>query len=141
MSRKGAAKLNCALQKFKNVSKHARRLPRAGKMWDNRPWDKAGRKPGKEMMLRTSIVAIALLVAAAASTQAQQLPPQPPPVSGQPGQGNAEERAACRPDVTKLCQTQLEVNPNDVLGILGCLQANRSKLSHACEEVLASHGQ
>jgi hypothetical protein len=93
------------------------------------------------MMLRTWILAIALAFAAAASAQAQQLPPQPPPVSGQAGQGNSQERAACRPDVTKFCQTQLEVNPNDVLGILGCLQANRSKLSHACEEVLASHGQ
>ena len=51
------------------------------------------------------------------------------------------KRAACHPDVTKFCQTQLEVNPQDVLGILGCLQANRSKISNACQQVLASHGQ
>jgi hypothetical protein len=35
----------------------------------------------------------------------------------------------------------LQVNPNDVLGILGCLQQNRPKISAACREVLASHGQ
>jgi hypothetical protein len=32
-------------------------------------------------------------------------------------------------------------NPNDTLGILGCLQANRPKISRACQQVLASHGQ
>ncbi len=57
------------------------------------------------------------------------------------GHGNPQERAACHPDVTKFCQTQLEVNPQDVLGILGCLQANRPKISSACQQVLASHGQ
>ena len=57
------------------------------------------------------------------------------------GQGNEQERAACHPDVTKYCQVQLQVNPNDVLGILGCLQANRPKISKACQTVLASHGQ
>jgi hypothetical protein len=36
---------------------------------------------------------------------------------------------------------QLQVNPNDVLGILGCLQANRGKISKTCQTVLASHGQ
>jgi len=50
-------------------------------------------------------------------------------------------RAACHPDVTRFCQTQLQVNPNDTLGILGCLQANRLKISRACQQVLASHGQ
>jgi hypothetical protein len=35
----------------------------------------------------------------------------------------------------------LQVNPNDTLGILGCLQANRPKISRACQQVLASHGQ
>ena len=45
------------------------------------------------------------------------LPPQPPPVQNGMGQGNDQERAACHPDVTKYCQVQLQVNPNDVLGI------------------------
>ena len=94
-------------------------------------------------MLRVSILPIALALAAGTAAHAQQLPPQPPPVSGPMGmgEGNPQERAACHPDVTKFCQTQLEVNPQDVLGILGCLQANRTKISNACEQVLASHGQ
>jgi hypothetical protein len=92
-------------------------------------------------MLRVSILSIALALAAGAAAHAQNFPPQPAPVKGQLGQGDPQERAACHPDVTKFCQTQLEVNPQDVLGILGCLQANRQKISHACEQVLASHGQ
>jgi len=54
---------------------------------------------------------------------------------------NDQERAACHPDVSRFCQTQLQINPNDVLGILGCLQANRPKISRACQQVLANHGQ
>lgn len=84
---------------------------------------------------------LAALLAAGAAASAQNLPPQPPPVSGGINSGNDQERAACHPDVTKYCQTQLQVNPNDVLGILGCLQANRSKISKPCQTVLASHGQ
>lgn len=91
-------------------------------------------------MFRVSILAIALALATGSVACAQTLPAQPPPVKGM-GEGNPQERAACRPDVTKFCQTQLEVNPQDVLGILGCLQANRSKISSACQQVLASHGQ
>jgi hypothetical protein len=86
---------------------------------------------------------LAALFAALTTTYAQNLPAQPPPVANPMGmgQGNDEERAACHPDVTKFCQVQLQVNPNDVLGILGCLQANRPKISKACQTVLASHGQ
>ena len=86
-------------------------------------------------MIRISVLSFAIVFAAAAA--AQTLPPQQPPV----GQGNEKERAACHPDVTKFCQTQLQINPNDTLGILGCLQAHRPKISHACQQVLASHGQ
>jgi hypothetical protein len=94
------------------------------------------------IMLRVSILTLALALAAGTPAFAQQLPPQPPPVKGMSmGDGNPQERAACHPDVSKFCQTQLEVNPQDVLGILGCLQANRSKISSACQQVLASHGQ
>jgi hypothetical protein len=39
------------------------------------------------------------------------------------------------------CQTQLQINPNDLLVILGCLKANRPKISRACQQVLANHGQ
>jgi hypothetical protein len=88
-------------------------------------------------MIRTSLVSIALALGLS-SAFAQQLPPQPPPVQSQ---GNERERTACHPDVTRFCQTQLQVNPNDTLGILGCLQANRARISRACQQVLASHGQ
>jgi hypothetical protein len=94
-------------------------------------------------MFRIPVLMIAFMLAGAAIANAQQMPPQPPAVDSPLGlgQGNPQERAACHPDVTRYCQTQLEVNPNDVLGILGCLQANRPKISRACQEVLASHGQ
>lgn len=92
-------------------------------------------------MVRISILAIAFALAATAAARAQQLPPQPPPVASPLGQGNPQERAACHPDVIRYCQTQVDANPDDVLGILGCLQANRPSISRACQEVLASHGQ
>jgi hypothetical protein len=92
-------------------------------------------------MFRISVMTLALTLVTAAIASAQQMPPQPAPVPSPLGQGNAEERTSCHPDVTKFCQVQLQVNPNDVLGILGCLQANRTKISHACQQVLASHGQ
>lgn len=92
-------------------------------------------------MSRISGLIVALSLAASVAASAQTLPPQPPPVKGGMGEGNEQERAACHPDVTKFCQVQLQVNPNDVLGILGCLQANRSKISRACQTVLAAHGQ
>lgn len=96
-------------------------------------------------MSRKSALIVASLLAAlvtGSTVSAQTLPPQPAPVQGMGGgQGNEQERAACHPDVTKYCQVQLQVNPNDVLGILGCLQANRTKISKACQTVLASHGQ
>jgi hypothetical protein len=96
-------------------------------------------------MFRKSVLIVAFSVAAplaaGMSAYSQNLPPQPPPVANPMGQGNEQERAACHPDVTKFCQVQLQVNPNDVLGILGCLQSNRSKISPGCQKVLASHGQ
>lgn len=90
-------------------------------------------------MIRISALTIAFALAAGAAANAQQFPQQPPPVNMQ--SGTSQERDACHPDVNKFCQTQLKVNPNDVLGILGCLKDNRSKISKACQEVLASHGQ
>jgi hypothetical protein len=95
--------------------------------------------PEGGIMIRISVLSLmfALTVGVAG---AQQLPPQPRPVASSMG-GNDQERAACHPDVTRFCQTQLQINPNDVLGILGCLQTNRPKISRACQQVLASHGQ
>jgi len=59
------------------------------------------------------------------------LPPLPMP------QGTPEERAACAPDVRKYCETAMP----DTMRVLSCLQANRPKISGACNRVLVSHGQ
>jgi hypothetical protein len=95
-------------------------------------------------MLRITLLTAGFAFAAGAVASAQ-LPPQPPPVATPsiplPGQANEQERAACQPDVKKFCQTQLEANPDDVLGILSCLQTNRARLRPVCQQVLASHGQ
>jgi hypothetical protein len=98
-------------------------------------------------MLRTFVLSIALLLTAATLASAQ--PRQPPPV-GRPvlpglpvlGQGSEQERAACHPDVVKFCKELIKDDANaDVFAILNCLQSNRSRISKACGEVLASHGQ
>lgn len=53
-------------------------------------------------------------------------------------QGSSKEQAACRPDVRRYCSS---IKPGSDSGMfLNCLQANRSKLSKACLNVLQSHG-
>jgi hypothetical protein len=79
-------------------------------------------------MLRTIAFAAALTVAAITSASAQ-------------GQGDARERAACRPDVMRFCKQLIKDNNDDVFSILNCLQSNRSRIGRACSQVLASHGQ
>lgn len=93
-------------------------------------------------MVRTFVLTTALMLTAAAMAAAQ-VPKQPPPVAGSPlGQGDARERAACHPDVVRYCKELIKDDANaDVFGILSCLQTNRHKISRACNEVLASHGQ
>jgi hypothetical protein len=89
-------------------------------------------------MIRTCIatVALSLLVGPALA----QFPQQPAPVS--PSSGNAQERAACQPDVIRYCKQLVSANgQDDVFAILGCLQTNRSRISRACQAVLTSHGQ
>jgi hypothetical protein len=61
-------------------------------------------------------------------------------IGGALGQGSEQERAACRHDVRRFCQGELQRNPNDMLSITSCLQANLSKISRGCRKVLASHG-
>jgi hypothetical protein len=56
-------------------------------------------------------------------------------------QGNEQERTACRHDVRRFCQAELQRNPGDMLSIAGCLQANRSRISRTCRGALANHGQ
>jgi hypothetical protein len=89
------------------------------------------------IMLR--LAGLTILMFAAASTATAQFPAQPPPASL--GKGNDDERAACHPDVIRYCKVEVDANADDVLGILGCLQRNRGKISHSCQQVLASHGQ
>jgi hypothetical protein len=93
-------------------------------------------------MVRTLVLTTVLVLTAAAAAPAQ-VPKQPPPVAGSPlGQGDARERAACHPDVVRYCKELIKDDANaDVFGILNCLQTNRHKISKACNEVLASHGQ
>jgi hypothetical protein len=93
-------------------------------------------------MIRTFVLTTALLLTATASAPAQTIPKQPPPVTGGLGQGDAKERAACHPDVVRFCKELIKDDANtDIFGILNCLQTNRHKISKACNEVLASHGQ
>jgi hypothetical protein len=62
-------------------------------------------------------------------------------IGGALGQGSEQERAACRQDVRKFCQAELQKNPDDALSITGCLQANRMRISSACRNLLARQGQ
>ena len=56
-------------------------------------------------------------------------------------QANDQERAACRQDVKRFCQAELQRNPDDVISITGCLQSNRLRISRICRSALANHGQ
>jgi hypothetical protein len=92
-------------------------------------------------MFRTPVLAMTLALAVSTAASAQ-FPAQPPPAAQIPmTAADDKERAACHPDVIKFCQSQLQVNPDDTLGILGCLQTNRASISAACQQVLSSHGQ
>ena len=79
-------------------------------------------------MLRSTVIAVSLTLAAVTTVSAQ-------------GQGDARERAACRPDVMRFCKQLIKDNNDDVFSILNCLQGNRARISRACSAVLASHGQ
>jgi hypothetical protein len=83
----------------------------------------------RKVALFAAIVAVSVLPAAAQSPLT--FPPLPMP------QGTPEERAACSPDVRKFCGSDLQ----DTMRVLACLQANRPKISAACNRVLVSHGQ
>ena len=54
-------------------------------------------------------------------------------------EGTDEDRAACRPDVERLCyMLPADAGP---FAFLGCLKANRPALSGACRAVLEKYGQ
>jgi hypothetical protein len=61
----------------------------------------------------------------------------PGATTGQGGQGTAEERAACRPDVRRHCRSA----GGDTMAVLSCLQSHRAQLSRACRGVLERNGQ
>ena len=79
-------------------------------------------------MLRRIAFATALTLTAVTMASAQ-------------GQGDARERAACRPDVMRFCKQIIKDTNDDVISILNCLQSNRARISKACNQVLVSHGQ
>jgi hypothetical protein len=83
----------------------------------------------RKVALLTAVVAVWALAQSP-------LPPLPFPPLQMP-QGTPEERAACVPDVHKFCGSDLQ----DTMRVLACLQANRPKISAACNRVLVSHGQ
>jgi hypothetical protein len=87
-------------------------------------------------MLRKVILLTAVLAACLTPALAQ-LPFPPLPLPLPMPQGTPEERAACAPDVQKFCESALP----DTMRVLACLQANRTKISVACNRVLVSHGQ
>jgi hypothetical protein len=86
----------------------------------------------RKVALLTAALAVWVMPALAQSP----LPPLPFPPLPMP-QGSPEERAACAPDVHKFCGSDLQ----DTMRVLACLQANRPKISAACNRVLVSHGQ
>lgn len=93
-------------------------------------------------MSRMSMFVVALALTASTAF-AQSLPPQPPPPDS-PFASTKEERAACAPDVMKFCKHLIPPDPKapvDALAISGCLQSNRAKISLACRNVLAGHGE
>jgi Cysteine rich repeat len=88
------------------------------------------------MMLRQACLLLAVLIAGATPALAQ--PPFPLPLPPIPlPTGTPEERAACQPDVQKFCEQALP----DTMRVLHCLQANRTRISRACRQVLERHGQ
>jgi hypothetical protein len=84
-------------------------------------------------MLRKALLLVAFIAVPTAALAQLPLPFPPLPMP----QGTPEERAACAPDVQKFCQAALP----DTMRVLACLQANRSRISRACNQVLVSHGQ
>ena len=45
---------------------------------------------------------------------------------------------ACARDVSRFCRAQM--NAGDQI-VLACLQQNRARISKACQQIMASHGQ
>jgi hypothetical protein len=87
-------------------------------------------------MFRRITLLVAVLAACSTPALAQFPLPLPFPPLPMP-QGTPEERAACAPDVHRFCEAALP----DTMRVLACLQANRPRISAACNRVLVNHGQ
>jgi hypothetical protein len=83
-----------------------------------------------------SIFLLALVIASTTTPSLAQNPPIPLPPFLTP-RGTPEDQRACRPDAQRLCK---EVIGNDD-AVLRCFQANRPRLSPACEAVLVKYGK
>jgi len=76
-------------------------------------------------MLKTLLM-LALLVPVSTAAMAQN------------DRGTEQEQKACSRDVTRHCRSVIDQGD---LVVLACLKENRTKLSKACNQVLANHGQ
>jgi hypothetical protein len=95
------------------------------------------------MSIRKAILLVVLIAASSSASivttfAAGGNPFLPGGGGGKSYQGSSKEQAACRPDVRRYCSTIKPGSDSDLF--LHCLQANRAKLSKACNEVLSSHG-
>jgi hypothetical protein len=83
-----------------------------------------------------SIFLLAILMASVVtpSVAQQQSFPLPPFLTPR---GTPEDQRACRPDAARLCKEVI----GDDDAVLRCFQANRPKLSQACEAVLVKYGK
>jgi hypothetical protein len=53
-------------------------------------------------------------------------------------QAQQQGHDACARDVSRFCRAQM--NGGDQI-VLACLQQNRARISKACQQIMASHGQ
>jgi hypothetical protein len=79
--------------------------------------------------MRKSLLALTLLSISVSSTAA---------FAQQQRSGTPEEQKACTRDVQKFCRPVIDQGD---FTILACLKEHRSKISHACDQVLKNNGQ
>ena len=81
--------------------------------------------------MRKFFLVLTLLSLSASTAAVAEQPPQQ-------RSGTPEEQKACARDVQKYCRAVM--NESD-LTVLACLQQNRPKLTHSCNQVLVNNGQ
>ncbi len=87
------------------------------------------------MGLKRTLFVVIFLASGAVPALPQAQFPLPLPLPQM--QGTPEDRAACEPDVKRYCAEHIP----DTFRILGCLQANQTRISNACHGVLVRYGQ